>query len=162
VATGPNICARIFFLKANDYAALWDQVRDGQNETCTITLGLTPVDYTGPEPTWINNPLSIDSAAVDFTREIAPKKAAASAKVHYTPSKPWAAGLFVAAALTWFSRIGMGFCLDRLMQQQVKAGSLRLSCSSVGCFCGFWLRPSRRRIHKMICEALARCFYWRF
>jgi hypothetical protein len=102
VATRPNICARIFFLKANDYAALWDQVRDGQYETCTITLGLTPVDYTGPEPTWIKNPLSIDSAAVDFTREMAPKKVAASEKVHYTPSKPWAAGLFVAAALTWF------------------------------------------------------------
>src|SRR5262249_42259995 len=61
----------VFYLKAEDYVAVWDQVRDGTYATCLITLGIEPVRLSGKSPEFVqgDNPLSIDSAAVDFVRE---------------------------------------------------------------------------------------------
>jgi hypothetical protein len=55
-----------FFLKADDYAALWDGVRDGGDVAWEITLGVRPVRADKEEIAWSGNPLSIETAEVNF------------------------------------------------------------------------------------------------
>jgi hypothetical protein len=92
-----------FYLRADDYAAIWDQVRDGGYAACRITLGVSPVQDTDQdEYAWNSNPLSIESAAVDFTRETIPKKPANIEKDSFAWSKGWAVLLFIIASIAWF------------------------------------------------------------
>jgi hypothetical protein len=93
-----------FYLKASDYAAVWNQVTNGGYETSGITLGLTPVEFTNSSQfAWTGNPVSIDSADVYFTRETKTMaKNTVKKEVRSTASKQWAVILFVMAALAWF------------------------------------------------------------
>lgn len=93
-----------FCLKADEYAAVWDQVRDGGYVACAIDLGVRPVDHTKGEFAWSANPLCIETAAVDFHREAVPKKQAkdATKEKRLTLPKQWAVVLFVMAATGWF------------------------------------------------------------
>jgi hypothetical protein len=54
------------FLRSNNYVALWDQVRDGGYVDCAINLGVEPIQQ---DEVWKDNPLSIVSAAIDFTHK---------------------------------------------------------------------------------------------
>lgn len=91
-----------FYLKADDYTAIWDQVRNGGYVACGISLGIRPVRYTeSDELAWSGNPVSIETADVFFKRETIPKKPAKDA-TKFTWSKRWAVILFVIAAIGWF------------------------------------------------------------
>jgi hypothetical protein len=92
-----------FYLKADDYSAVWDQVRDGGYVACGIHLGgVGPVQYDKGEFAWSGNPLSIHSAEVSFTRETMPKKPANHEKGSFAWSKRWAVLLFIMSSMTWF------------------------------------------------------------
>jgi hypothetical protein len=54
-----------FHFKSSNYVAVWDQVRDGGYVDCAIHLGVDPVQNNK----WNGNPLSIVSAAVNFSRQ---------------------------------------------------------------------------------------------
>jgi hypothetical protein len=86
-----------FYLKADDYAAVWDQVRDGGYAACGITLGVDKSEL-------VNN-RSIETAEVYFTRETIPKKPADHEVLEMGSlswSKRWAVGLFIMASIAWF------------------------------------------------------------
>jgi len=52
-----------FFFKPHNYGAIWDQVRTGGYQDCTITLGVM-LEHDA----WTENPLSIVSADIRFDR----------------------------------------------------------------------------------------------
>jgi hypothetical protein len=67
------------YLSADDYAAVWDQVRDGRYADCQISLGVGPVEYTEKsEFAWSRNPVCIETADVYFGREVTPRNPAES------------------------------------------------------------------------------------
>jgi len=91
-----------FYLKADDYAAVWDQVRDGGYVACGITLGLSPVQLTDKsEFAWSGNPLSIESADIYFTRKPANHETVEK-RSSFAASKRWAVTLFIMASVAWF------------------------------------------------------------
>jgi hypothetical protein len=61
-----------FFFKPNNYAAVWDQVREGGYEGCAIDLGVQPVQ---DDDVWKGNPLSIVTASFRFDRRPTVKSA---------------------------------------------------------------------------------------
>jgi hypothetical protein len=54
-----------FFFKPDNYAAVWDQVREGRYVDSLITLGVEPVQ---DDDVWKGNPLSIVTADLRFDR----------------------------------------------------------------------------------------------
>jgi hypothetical protein len=90
-----------FYLKTEDYAAVWDQVCDGMYAACQITLGLSPVRPSDKLLKFVwsdDKPLSIETAAIVFARE-SPKKPAK--RETFTRNKQWAVVLFVMALIAW-------------------------------------------------------------
>ena len=55
-----------FYLKSNNYTALWDQVRDGGYVDCVISL---QVDSGKDDETWDGKALSIGTVSVTFARK---------------------------------------------------------------------------------------------
>jgi hypothetical protein len=93
-----------FYLNADDFAAVWDQVRDGGYVACGIVVGVGRVQYTkNSEFAWSGNPVSIETAEVYFKRETIPKDPAndATKEKGLTWTKRWALALFVMAATGW-------------------------------------------------------------
>jgi hypothetical protein len=118
-----------FYLKADDYAAVWDQVRDGGYVACRITLDISPVKYTGTgegKCAWTGNPLSIESADVNFTREIpkTPANRETIEKDSFTWSKRWAVILCTTASLTWFFQQWNGLLFEA--SKDVTTGEARI------------------------------------
>jgi hypothetical protein len=60
-----------FFLKKPDsYTAVWDQIRDGGYSECSITLGVSPVQYRSDDLIWnVDQPLSIKNVSLQFKRK---------------------------------------------------------------------------------------------
>jgi hypothetical protein len=54
-----------FYFKPGNYKAVWDQVREGRYDECTINLGLKPVQHD----IWRSNPVSIVTVAFTFNRK---------------------------------------------------------------------------------------------
>jgi hypothetical protein len=97
-----------FYLRAEDYAAVWDQVRDGTYAACGITLGVSPVRL-GKSSKFIasDNPLSIKTAEINFAREAIAEKPAN--EEGFNRNKQWALVLFVVALTAWFFPQWNGF-----------------------------------------------------
>jgi hypothetical protein len=93
-----------FYLQAADYAAVWEQVRNGGYAHCHINLSLYPVEYTkNSKWAWSGNPLCIESADIYFHREpITRNTKDATKEKGWTRAKQWAVVLFVMAATCWF------------------------------------------------------------
>ena len=94
-----------FHLKADDFAAVWDQVRIGGYEACGISLGISPVEYTDESQFALSGNPSIEGVEIYFTRETVFKEAGKdniSEKIFRTPSKCWAVALFVISWMAWF------------------------------------------------------------
>jgi hypothetical protein len=76
------------------------EVRDGGDGAWEITLGVRPVRFTDKEEiAWGGNPLSIESAEVNFPPQ---RKKPANSESSFSWSKCWAVILFVWAAIAWF------------------------------------------------------------
>jgi hypothetical protein len=57
-----------FYLPAEDYDAIWEQIKQGD---CQITLGtvMESVAFTGGEFAWKGNPICVESVEVTFKRK---------------------------------------------------------------------------------------------
>jgi hypothetical protein len=59
-----------FYFKSESYTAVWDQVRNGGYGSCEITISVDEVKSEGFGWLWdVSQPLTISSAAINFTRK---------------------------------------------------------------------------------------------
>jgi hypothetical protein len=69
-----------FYFKSDSYTAVWDQVRNGSYAGCEISISVDDVKSEGFGWLWdVSQPLTISSAAINFTRKPSADKPAGEA-----------------------------------------------------------------------------------
>jgi len=77
-----------FYLPAEDYDAIWEQIKQGD---CQITLGtvMESVAFTGGEFAWKGNPICVESVEVTFKRKAIKVEMKEDSKAKIDWNKAW-------------------------------------------------------------------------
>jgi hypothetical protein len=102
ISDHPSLVHGRFYLKSDARAAIWDQVRAGGYVDCRITLSVTPVRLKASSFAMDGNPLSVESADVQFTRRpIAEKPANPVERKAALDRRRWAVVLLSVSGIAW-------------------------------------------------------------
>lgn len=123
-----------FCLPAEDYAAVWEQIKSGDYIDCDISVGTASeaVKFIGGEFAWKGNPISLNSAEVYFKRKAIKQDGMEDGKTKSTGTWPvagsnryWALILIFMAMAMWFSPHWNGLFFEPL--KDLTGGEARIA-----------------------------------